>query len=282
MTKRFIHVLATTCGGLVCLAAPVQAQRLARVLPDAALAPVIRADPRAPVAGAKLVQVTSPASEFGRGLEGEAQLGHSFPLWMISGESADRAVVLGIQGGVFGRFLMTSEERELITSDWMFGVPLYIWRGDTWFRFRYRHFSSHLGDEYVERTGAERLDYTRDSFGVMAYTAGLVRGLGVYAGGDVAINVDPHGAGRVALQGGVEYTGETATGRLPLFGGVDVYLDEDSSWKPRVNMQAGIAVPANNRRRLRFQVEVLFGPSPQGEFHRLDETLLTLGVGFDL
>jgi hypothetical protein len=275
-------VLATTLGAFLCLAAPAQAQRLARVLPDAVLAPVIRADPRAPVAGAKLVQVTNPASELGNGLEGEAQLGHSFPLWLISGESADRAVVLGIQGGVFGRFLMTSEERELITSDWLFALPLYIWRGDTWFRFRYRHFSSHLGDEYVEQTQAERLDYTRDSFGVMAYTAALVRGVGVYAGGDVAFNIDPNSAKRFALQGGIELTGETASGTSPFFAGVDVYLDQDSSWKPRVNIQAGFAVPANNRRGLRFQAEVLFGRSPQGEFHRLEETLLTLGVGFDL
>lgn len=277
-----MHVLVTTLGALVCLASPVRAQRLARVLPDAPLAPVIRADPRAPVAGAKLIHVVTPASAFGRGLEGEAQLGHSFPVWMISGESADRAVVLGIQAAVFGRFLLTSEERELITSDWMFALPLYIWRGETWFRLRYRHFSSHLGDEYVEQTGAERLDYTRDSFGAMAYTAGLVRGVGLYAGGNVAFNIDPSDGKRFALQGGIELTGETASGRSPLFGGVDVYLDQDSSWKPRVNIQAGIAVPANNRRRLRFQAEVLFGRSPQGEFHRLDETLLTLGVGFDL
>lgn len=282
MTKRRMRVPAILFAGLVGLATSAQAQRLARVLPDAALAPVIKADPRAPVAGAKLVYVTKPASEFGRDLEGEALLGHSFPLWLISGASADRAVVLGIQGGVFGRFLMTSEERELITSDWMFGLPLYIWRGETWFRIRYRHFSSHLGDEYVERTDASRLDYTRDSFGVMAYTAGLIRGLGMYAGGDVAFNTDPDDAKRFAVQGGVEFTGETAAGRLPLFGGVDVYLDQDSSWKPRVNIQAGIAVPANNRRRLRFQAEMLFGQSPQGEFHRLEEHLLTLGVGFDL
>ncbi len=281
MTQRRIHVLAMTLGCLTCLTTPSQAQRLARLLPDASLAPIIKADPRAPAVGAKLVTVVSAASAFGTGLEGEAQLGHSLPLWMISGESADRAVVLGIQGGVFGRFAMTSEERELITSDWMFALPLYVWHGNTWLRFRYRHFSSHLGDEYIEKTAAERLDYTRDAFGVLVYK-GVVRGVGVYAGGDVAFNVDPSDAKRFAVQGGIELTGETATGRSPFFAGVDVYLDQDSSWKPRVNIQAGIAVPANNRRRLRFQAELLFGPSPQGEFHRLEETLLTLGVGFDL
>ena len=56
-------------------------------------------------------------------------------------------------------------------------------------------------------------------------------------------------------------------------------------WREVNRLRAESRIPVgeyNNRRRLRFQAEVLFGPSPQGEFHRLDETLLTLGVGFDL
>ena len=45
-----------------------------------------------------------------------------------------------------GRFAMDNRKRDLISSDWVFAMPLFVWRGENWFRFRYRHFSSHLGD----------------------------------------------------------------------------------------------------------------------------------------
>ena len=231
--------------------------------------------------GAKLMWVAEGATLFGTGLEGEANLGTSFPLFLLSGAAADRAVVLGLQGGVFGRFVMDNKTRDLISSDWVFVVPLFVWHGENWFRFRYRHFSSHLGDEYIELFATERADFTRDGIGFMAYRR-VAPGLGLYGGGDVAVNVDPNDAKRLALQGGVEFTPTPATGVAQPYGGIDVLLDQDSSWKPRVNVQAGAKLFPQDRRRVRLVFELLFGSSPQGEFHQSTETVVSLGMFIEM
>ena len=258
------------------ICSPLQAQRLRRLLPEADLAPTIRADPRAPAIGGKLVMVLESATRFGTGLEGEADAGTSVPLLLLSGETADRAVVIGIQGGVFGRFVMDNKTRDLISTDWVFGLPLFVWRGDNWFRLRYRHFSSHLGDEYKELFGARRADYTRDGLSFMAYRS-ITPNVGLYGGGDIAFNVDPNDAKRVALQAGFELRETPSTGTSQPYGGIDVLLDQDSAWRPRVNVQAGVRLFPQSRRSMRFVFELLFGPSPQGEFHKIDETLMSLG-----
>ncbi len=263
------------------LCSPLQAQRLRQLLPEANLAPTIRADPRAPAMGAKLIMVVESATLFGTGLEGEADAGTSFPLLLLSGETADHAVVLGIQAGVFGRFVMETKTRDLVSTDWVFGLPLFIWRGDNWFRFRYRHFSSHLGDEYIELFGATRADYTRDGLGFMAYRQ-VTPKVGLYGGGDVAFNVDPDDAKRIALQAGIELNETPSTGASQPYGGVDVLLAQDTSWRPRVNLQSGVRLVPQSRRSLRLVFEWLFGPSPQGEFHQVDETLVSLGLVLEM
>ncbi len=142
-------MVAAAAAAVTVLSPTLHGQQLRSFLPQAPLAPTIRADPREPAMGGKLLWVARGATLFGTGLEGEANLGTSLPLFLLSGETADRAVVLGLQGGVFGRFVMDTKERDLVSTDWVFVVPLFVWRGENWFRFRYRHYSSHLGDEYI-------------------------------------------------------------------------------------------------------------------------------------
>ena len=211
-------------------------------------------------------------------MEGEAVLGQSVPLALLSGDSPTNAVILAVQGGVFGRFLMETRQRDLISTDWMFAIPVFVWRGDTWFRFRYRHASSHIGDEYVERFSVERSDFSRDALGFLAYH-NIEPGVGLYAGGEAAIlNVEPNNSDPVVVQAGIEYTEPAGAGPTQLYGGVDVTLDQDASWRPRVTTQAGVMLFPHNGHRLRFVFELAFGPSRQGEFHRLRETVVGLGL----
>lgn len=263
------------------LSPTLHGQQLRSFLPQAPLAPTLRVDPREPAMGGKLLWVAESATLFGTGLEGEINLGTSFPLFLLSGETADHAVVLALQVGVFGRFEMENKERDLISTDWVFVVPLFVWRGENWFRFRYRHFSSHLGDEYIKRFRTERADFSRDGIGFMAYRR-VTASFGLYGGGDVAFNVDPNDAKRLALQGGVEFTQTSSTGVAQPYWGIDVLLDQDSSWKPRVNVQAGANLFPQDRRRVRLVFELLFGSSPQGEFHQSTETLFSLGMMIEM
>ena len=276
---RAAHAILFTTFALI--PSSIEAQQLSRFLPGGKLIPVIRADPREPGAGAKLIGVLNAASQYGTGIEGEALIGHSIPFVLLSGDSRERATVLGVQGGVFGRFLMETAERELISTDWMFAIPLVVWRGRNWYRFRYQHRSSHLGDEYLEDFDAERLDFTRDAFEITVYRS-LTPGFSAYAGGDFAVNVDPIGSKRFRVLGGIELTDVASTGAGRFFGGVDVNMYQDDDWKPRVNVQAGVLLLPEQERRLRFVMDMAFGRSIQGEFHPEAETVIMLGLLIEL
>lgn len=242
---------------------------------------MIRADPREPAAGGKLVAVVNSVSEFGTGIEGEALIGHSLPLLLLSGASRDRSIVLGIQGSVFGRFQMERVDRDLISTDWVFAIPLVVWRGESWFRLRYRHISSHLGDEYIERFEAERFNFSRDAMEITAYWR-MFPGFSAYAGGDVAINIEPLGSKRLGVLGGVEYEDVAGNGSGRFFGGVNVVMDQELSWQPRVNVQSGMMLFPHSDRHLRFTLDVSFGQSFQGQFREEKETVLMLGLLVDL
>ena len=49
-----------------------------------------------------------------------------------------------------------------------------------------------------------------------------------------------------------------------------------------MNVQTGVILFPENESRLRFSLDVVFGPSIQGEFHREDETVVMLGVLLEL
>ncbi len=272
---------AVLFGPFALIPSSIEAQQPSRFLPGGKLVPVIRADPREPSAGVRLIGVLNAVSQYGTGIEGEALVGHSIPFVLLSGDSRERATVIGVQAGVFGRFQMETAERELISTDWTFAIPLVIWRGRNWYRFRYRHFSSHLGDEYLEDFETERLDFTRDAIEITVYR-NLTPGFSAYAGGDFAVNVDPIGSKRFRVLGGIELTEVTSTGAGRFFGGVDVDMFQDDDWRPRVNVQAGVLLLPEQERRLRFVMDMAFGRSMQGEFHHDPETVVMLGMLIEL
>ncbi len=281
MKQRTHTVGVLMLAALMVLPAAAGAQLTPRFLPRGNLIPSVLADPREPVMGGRLIIVGEGATRFGSGVEGEADIGHTLPVYVLSGSSPDEAVVVGIQGGVFARFSLDTHQRDLISTDWVFSIPLLILRESHWVRIRYRHISSHLGDEYAERFGVERSDYSRDDLGVTAYRT-VATGVGLYGGGSIGFNVHPRDADRLALSGGIELKDTRPNHSTRLFGGADVYVDQDSSWRPRVNLQAGVRFFADRPNSIRLVGEFLTGPSPQGEFHRDNATLITLGLYLEL
>lgn len=82
-----------------------------------------------------------------------------------NGNPADpRGWQLDIEGAANIR-LNLDEERDVDASDFRFGVPLtYTDDGRVRYKFGYYHVSSHLGDEFIARTGVNsRINYVRDA-----------------------------------------------------------------------------------------------------------------------
>jgi len=260
---------------------PTAAQSVQRFLPSRGFLPRLLAAPREPTTAVKLVIPLTSPSRFGTVLEGDAVFGASLPVYLLAGRSIEDALVIGVEGGVFARFNLQTKERDLITSDWVFAVPLVLHRGGHWLSVRYFHSSAHLGDEYLERFEVERIPFSRDAFEVTAYWR-PARSLGVYTGGRWAFRVDPPEHRRWAVRGGLEIQ-RAGGARTQPYLAADVELDRQNGWEPRFNAQAGVRIaPNGSRPAVRVGVEFLTGPSPQGQFWDRRATHVTLGITLDL
>ena len=239
-----------------------------------------RVEPREPHMGIRLIGLQKGASGFGAGIEWEANFGHMVPFVRIHGEDPEHSVTLGIQGGVFGRFSFETRKRDLISSDWVFAAPLFITNGAHWIRVRYRHISAHLGDDYIVRFNGRIEGYLRDDIGVVVYRQ-VTPGVGMYGGGDVAFNVDPDRNKRLAFNGGIEFNVRRSA-PTSWYGGIDLRVDQDEGWKPRVNLQAGTTIVRGARNSLRLILEYLAGPAPQRVFRRGTVRYFALRLVVDL
>jgi hypothetical protein len=242
--------------------------------------PKLLVPPREPHLGLRVIAVLKGATAFGSGFEWEANFGHMVPFIRFSGDGAERSVTLAVQGGAFGRFSLETKKRDLISSDWVFAAPLYITTGPNWVRFRYRHISSHIGDDYIVRFDETPQGYLRDDLGVMVYRR-VSPGTAMYGGFSYAFNVDPVRIKRAIVEAGVEFNAQSASG-TPWYGGVDVWLDQDAKWRPRVNVHAGTWLTEQGDHRLRFTIEFLTGRSPQGEFRRWRATYFATGLKVEI
>lgn len=273
-TRRLLTATAAivTVAGVT---GPPAAAQGPQLLPAGDL-PKLYLAPREPQMSIRLIAVGRGSSAFDDGVEWEATFGHGIPFMRFWTDGRGRSVFLGVQAGVFGRFSFETTKRDLISSDWIFAAPVYVVTGRHWIRLRYRHISSHLGDDYISRFEVDPEGYLRDDVGLVGY-AQVSGALGVYGGANVAFNVDPNENKRFALEGGFEVN-TRAVNPTPFYGGVDVYVDQDTSWHPRVNAHVGTRILDERTHSLRFVTELLVGPSPQGEFRRRNVTLLTVGL----
>ncbi len=69
---------------------------------------------------------------------------------------------LDVEGAATPRLDLVDGRRDLVSSDFRIGVPVTYGRGRYQAKFAYYHLSSHLGDEFLLRTGATRINFVRD------------------------------------------------------------------------------------------------------------------------
>ena len=145
------------------------------------------------------------------------------------------------------------------------------------------HNSAHIGDEYAERTGRQRIEYTREEIVVGASFWPIERwrfysDLGVGFGQE-----DFQEPLRVNL--GAECSGDESWwfAGVPWYAAFDLDSFQERDWRPAVAGQVGIIVDAPEQgSRVRFAFEAFTGRSWRGEFSFSDETYIGFGVFYDL
>ena len=176
-----------------------------------------------------------------------------------------------IEGAVFARFDL-HERWDLDAADFRFGIPVAHREGDVAWKIHLYHLTSHLGDEFIERTGGRVVPYHLEeaSAGVSWDVADGTR---LYGEGGVAVYASrPTGNGR--LEAGYEWVGVRGSLGLSPYVALDVQARNEQDWVPGKSLAVGAAYG----RDARFSVELYHGRDPQTQF--LGDNVFFLSVGF--
>ena len=154
-------------------------------------------------------------------------------------------------------------------------------------RFIYKvgilHTSSHLGDEYIEKTGAARVGYTRHEL-LFGSSWLLSKNLRIYGetgwGFDLSNKalMDPW-----RLKGGAEYIGDEKiwNNKMSLYAAFDISSWQENDWQLDISAQTGLELNSGGR-RARLGIEYSEGRVPLGEFFLHKEKYISLGLWVDI
>ncbi|MDP2480628.1 MAG: DUF1207 domain-containing protein [Candidatus Palauibacterales bacterium] len=222
---------------------------------------------------------------------GLANFGDAFAVWLSRGSRDDSGaarpvppsppdrslrLAIGLAGGAFARFDLQSRNNEFREAHFRVGLQLRAgWRGLA-ARAELYHVSSHLGDEYMVRTGALPHSTSREGVEILVQGSPL-HGLILYGGpGSIVRSKRNFVAASVRAGFDWEPTG-VRWGPFAPYAGVEAFSWAELGWDPILSGQAGVRFGGG---RFRLGLDGGAGPSRAEQFWRQNETLL--GVVFTL
>ena len=146
-----------------------------------------------------------------------------------------------------------------------------------------KHYSSHVGDEYAERTGRTRTQYTREE-----WRAGIAWTFNEHYTfySDIAYafslrnkDLQDHGRAQIGLQ--YEKPSVFLDGKAGWYSALDISAYEEDDWDKNITFQVGFAMPTRDR-RWRFGLEYYDGRSQYGEFFQNKDKYASIGIWMDL
>lgn len=189
---------------------------------------------------------------------------------------------LGVIGAFDGMFDLGNKQDNIGWNgnyglQWSGSLPHGMAAKIGWF-----HRSSHLGDEYEEKTGTRRIGYTREELGG-GLGWNLFEGWRLY--GETGYG---YGQGNTELmepwrvQGGVEYRSRPVFWgeRAGWYGAMDVTSMEERAWRADTTLQLGLLMEAAGR-IWRLGLEHYRGRPTVGEFFMVTEEYLSVGLWMD-
>lgn len=268
---RFAFALFLFAVSLASRPAVTGAAGAPRYFPPRSLFPPYAADPRSPRFSSEVMDVR-PTGKFI-----ENAIGGHVPVigWTGMGGRLEWA----LWTGTWARYDF-HENLDLRAEDFRAGTTLAYQRGPWAFKLQTYHESDHLGDEYVLRTGADRIAYRREdlALGIARTWRDAVR---VYAEAAHGFALGPpNKPGR--WQAGVEWEGASAwIGPFRPYAAVNLRGTEETRWALTATTQAGLFFSGrDNDRALRISVIDHRGRETLGQFfhERLRYTSIRLSL----
>ena len=256
--------------------------RRSRMFPGDLLYAPYLADPRQTGFGVSVIAIDEVAVPESGSVRFVLRLGGRFGIVRFRGPGG-HPWQLDAEAGFHGQFDIENQQDNL-GWDGVYGAQLSADLGDGWTaRTGLHHTSSHVGDEYAERTGHRRLGYTREEL-----RAGLTRHLpGAWRlYGEVGWGYDLRTPGLqepLRLQAGAEVERPLSAGarRWRWYAAADLTAFEEHDWHPGTTVHLGLSVPADER-SWRFVVGWSEGRVPIGELSPHREGQALVGIRLDL
>lgn len=197
----------------------------------------------------------------------------------------DHGFQLDIEAGFMAQFDL-DHATDNIGWDGIYGFHL-AWVSPRGYAIRsgIMHDSSHVGDEHAERTGRQRINYTREEL-LLGLSWSFTEKWRIYCEGAYGYDLrneeimEPW-----RLQYGMEYVSPKSlwNQRLGWYAAADVSTFEENDWDQNLTLQMGLMLRTNQLvRDYRLAVEYYEGRSQIGEFFQDDETYLSLGIWIDI
>jgi len=207
------------------------------------------------------------------GRAGLLRYGTCDPLWPEGWQ-------LDIEGAAFPRLDM-DDHRDLVSTDFRFGLPLTFRRGKGEFKLAYYHFSSHLGDEFLlSHPGYPRRNYVRDAM-VLGFGLRPGENLRFYAEADWAFSEDD-GAQPWEFQFGAEYSpGQPSQWYGAPFAAINSRLRQEVDYSGNLTVQAGWQWRGESGHLFRLGLHYFNGLADQGQFFDEHEEQIGFGVWYD-
>jgi hypothetical protein len=149
------------------------------------------------------------------------------------------------------------------------------------FRFGSQHNSSHIGDEYSERTGRKRIHYTREE-AVLGVAWNAQPRTTLYS--ELGWGNGLRGSMTFRLEAGAQWVSAQKywKNRASRFAAIDLRTYEETDWSTRMTVQAGYWIPVGDRGSVhRVAFEYGTGRSVMGQFLWERETYFSFGWYYD-
>lgn len=198
-----------------------------------------------------------------------ADLADEFPFRIHRDSARDLEIYGAVAGGGASRFDLERTNNEFIEIHYRLAFQLRARYRATAARLELYHVSSHLGDEYIGRTGARPRSTAREGLELLIQRAPLA-GLIVYGGPGLVLR-DKQSFRRLSVRIGADWTGPPAGSFRPYVGG-EMYLWSELGWNPMTALEAGLRFGS----RYSLGLTLGLGRSRAEQFFRQNETLVGL------
>jgi hypothetical protein len=173
---------------------------------------------------------------------------------------------------------------DLVNTDYRFGLGLSFRKDALSGVLRAFHHSSHLGDEYLLKTNATRVNFSFEAVDTL-FSYDLRDWLRVYGGGGYMFSPDPETLDPFFAQYGLELYCRTTylNGTVRPVAAIDIQNWEMNSWGGQISLRAGVQIesPHTLLNKINLLAGYYNGKSHHGSFYEQSDEYYHLGAQYE-